>query len=402
MPRGHKLVTRTLRMNEPKESVALILDSAPLTWTSQEDRHLLLCRELVARGNQPVLIFSAPLKKDFEEKFLAAGALVVDISYEKGAVTFYRSLRQVLRSHNVIIAHIIFFDYFSPVAWIVRATGVKCIIYEMQNSGSFRATSWKKVVLRARTKIMTAPMRRVIAISEFVKTQLVKAGVVEEKIIVRYLGIDNQRFSPNQTCKAKLRTKYNLTPEQLVLSTVSYLRPFKNPQLLVQACKELKNRQVPARLFVAGDGEMLPDLKELSRRLAVEDYIHWLGNVADPKPLLQASDLFLLASTGEAFGLVLTEAMACGVPVVGTRSGSLPEVVAEGKTGLLVPPDDSEALANAIETLCNADEVRQTMSDNCVTRVREHFTVERAVADTLAIYDILKIDCQKIGATNLQ
>jgi len=291
-----------------KEGLALILDSAPLTWTSQEDRHLLLCRELSARGIQPVLIFSAPVK-EFEQKFIDAGALVFAISYEKGARDFYRRLSQVFRDNNVTLAHIIFFDYFSPVTWIVRAAGVKHIIYEMQNSGVFRATSWKKFLLRARTRIMTAPMTRVIAISEFVKEQLVKAGVAKEKIIVRYLGVDTERFTPDGSSKEEWTSKFNLPPGQIIASTVSYLRPFKNPDILVEAFRELKTRNVPVRLFVAGGGEMLPDLKELSQKLDVEDYIHWLGNVSDPKSLLQASDMFLLVSTGEAFGLVLAEAM---------------------------------------------------------------------------------------------
>ena len=374
-------------MNTDKESLLLLLDSAPLTWTSQEDRHLLLCRELVARGIQPVVVFSARLKPDFEKQFLDAGAVLFDLGDDKGLLNFYRALKQIVAAHRVTMAHIIFFDYFSPVAWIVRAAGVKRIIYEMQNSGIFRSTSWKKFLLNTRTKIMTAPVKRVIAISEFVKEQLVKAGVAEQKIVVRYLGIDNERFKPSRSARDEFTERYDVRPEELILSTVSYLRPFKNPQVLVHGCRELKNRKVPARLFVAGDGEMLPGLKELSKKLDVEDYIHWLGNVVDPKHLLQASDLFLLASTGEAFGLVLTEAMACGVPVVGTRSGSLPEVVEEGKTGLLVPPHDAEGMAGAIEVLSKDASLRRVMADNCVERVREHFTVQEAVSRTLDIYD---------------
>ena len=374
-----------------KEGLALILDSAPLTWTSQEDRHLLLCRELSARGIQPVLIFSAPLK-EFEQKFIDAGALVYAISYEKGALDFYRRLRQVFKDNNVTLAHIIFFDYFSPVTWIVRAAGVKHIIYEMQNSGMFRATSWKKLLLRARTRIMTAPMTRVIAISEFVKEQLVKAGVAKEKIIVRYLGIDTERFTPDASSKEEWTSKFNLPPGHIIASTVSYLRPFKNPDILVEAFRELKTRNVPVRLFVAGGGEMLPDLKELSQKLDVEDYIHWLGNVSDPKSLLQASDMFLLVSTGEAFGLVLAEAMACGVPIVGTRSGSLPEVVEEGKTGLLVPARNFEELATAIQALSTDTTLRRSMAAQALERVKNHFTVQDAVTKTINIYERLQAE----------
>jgi glycosyltransferase involved in cell wall biosynthesis len=131
---------------------------------------------------------------------------------------------------------------------------------------------------------------------------------------------------------------------------------------------------------------MLPALKDLSRALNVEDRIHWLGNVTDPRPLLQASDIFLLASIGEAFGLVLTEAMACGVPVIGTRSGSLPEVVEEGKTGLLVSPNDAKGFAAAIESLGEDQELRRAMGREACVRVRQLFTIQQAVANTILIY----------------
>jgi glycosyltransferase involved in cell wall biosynthesis len=377
-------------MNDPREGFALILDSAPRTWTSQEDRHLLLCRELVARGVRPVIIFSAPLKADFMKEFSEAGAVVRDINYQKGLLNFYRELNQIVAENKVTIVHIIFFDYFSPLAWIVRATGIKQIIYEMQNSGTFRATSWKKVLLRVRTRLMTAPLSLVIAISEFVKEQLVKAGVPNEKIVVRYLGVDNKRFTPDPSAKKEWMERFHIRSDELILSTVSYLRPFKNPQVLVQACKELKARRMPFRLFVGGDGEMLTSLKEQSKKLHVEEHIHWLGNVADPKRLFQASDIFLLASTGEAFGLVLTEAMACGVPVVGSRSGSLPEVVKDRDAGILFEPLNSDALCDAIEELATNVEGRRHMGDRALDRVREYFTVERAVQNTLQLYETLR------------
>ena len=136
---------------------------------------------------------------------------------------------------------------------------------------------------------------------------------------------------------------------------------------------------------------MLSSLKEMSKRLDVEDYIYWLGNVPDPKGVLQASDMFLLVSTGEAFGLVLAEAMACGVPIVGTRSGSLPEVVEEGKTGLLVPARNAEELATAIQALSTDATLRHKMSAQALERVKDHFTVEDAVIKTINIYEELRV-----------
>jgi len=372
------------------QNVAILLDSAPLTWTSQEDRQLKLCEALVQRGAHPVLVFSERLAPEFSSRIEATGASLAVINYGNGARHYFRELRKLVRKHSITTAHIIFFDYYSAVPWIASLAGVVNVIYEMQNSGEFQSTGWRKFLLRLRTKVMTWPVTRVIAISQFVKEQLVKSGLSADKIIVRYLGVDTERFAPQPSARVEWVRAFNIRPNEIVLSTVSYLRPFKNPQVLVHTCKELANRNVPARLFVAGDGEMLPGLKQLSKQQGVEDQIHWLGNVPDPKSLLQASDIFVLASVGEAFGLVLAEAMACGVPIVGSRSGSVPEVVEDGKTGLLATPLMPLSFADAIERLAKDDDLRKAMRDSAVARVGQLFTVEKAVAETIRIYDLLR------------
>jgi glycosyltransferase involved in cell wall biosynthesis len=370
-------------------NIAILLDSAPITWTSQEDRHLSLCKALVSRGDRPLLVFSEELAPEFAERLRSAGAELAAINYGDGVVNYFRELRQLVQLHSITIAHIVFFDYFSALPWIARLAGIPKIIYEMQNSGVFTATSWRRVLLRLRTRLMTRPATLVIAISEFVKEQLVKGGLPADKIVVRYLGVDPDRFVPDPSAREQWVQRFDLAPQELILSTVSYLRPFKNPQVLVQMCKELAERDVPARLFVAGDGEMLPGLKEQTRQLAVEERIVWLGNVADPRSLLQASDIFLLASVGEAFGLVLAEAMASGSPIVGSRSGSLPEVVAEGRTGLLATPLDAASFAEAVARLAKDHQLRESMRTHAVELVRERFTVQRAVDETVRIYDSL-------------
>lgn len=373
-------------------SVAFLLDSAPSTWTSQEDRHFRLCEALSRKGVRPVLVFSRRLRPEIEARLRSSGAEIEAIDYGQGIAHYCRTLRRLVKGYSVTTAHIIFFDYFSAVPWIARFCGIRLVVYEMQNSGEFRASSWRRWLLRIRTKIMTSPTTKVIAISEFVKRQLLAAGVSDRKIVVRYLGVDTERFVPDRRAREEWAHRFSIRSDEVILSTVSYLRPFKNPHLLIEACKTLGERRLPVRLLVAGDGEILPDLKALAGRLGVEDRVHWLGNVSDPLRLLQATDIFLLASVGEAFGLVLAEAMACGVPVVGSRSGSLGEVVEEGCTGLLVPPRDAVALADAIDRLSRDAPRRSEMGARAVDRVRTHFTVERAVDRTIDIYESLWID----------
>jgi glycosyltransferase involved in cell wall biosynthesis len=287
--------------------------------------------------------------------------------------------------------HIIFFDYFRAVMWLARLQGLKSIIYEMQNGGVFKAKSWKRKLIHARNRMMTSPIVRIIAISDYIKGQLIDGGIPAAKIAVRHLGIDTNRFKPDAAAREQLCSEFAIRADETILSTVSYLRPIKSPEIIVQACGLLAKRGVPVRLFVGGDGEMLEALKQLSKELGIADRIHWLGLVTDPLKLLQASDLFLLATVGEAFGLVLAEAMACGVPVVGSRAGAIPEVVEDGETGLLVSPRSAEAMADAIATLAGDQEKRKRMAQNSVVRVRNHFTLEKAVAETLRVYDSLKV-----------
>ena len=369
-------------------SIALLLDSAPRTWTSQEDLHLHLCRALIERGAHLTLVYATTLKPEIANRYIECGAAVEAAPYYK-VFDYRRALSEIIRKHSVSLVHVCFFDYFSAVPWVVRLNGPRNIIFEQLNSGVLRATSWKRKLIQLRGAAATWPAKRVVAISQFVKDELVKSGVNKNKIIVRRLGVDIERFQPDRNARESLVQKYNIKDNELILSTVSVLRTFKRPEVIIESCGLLHSRGVPFRLFVGGDGDLLPGLKQLSEKLGCADRIHWLGYCPDPKPLLQASDVFVLASVGEAFGLVLTEAMACGVPVVGSRSGAIPEIVEDGATGLLAEPMNAASFADAIERLAtNRDELKR-MSVNCRSRVENQFSVDHYVKHTLQIYDAL-------------
>ncbi|MGH9880640.1 MAG: glycosyltransferase family 4 protein, partial [Pyrinomonadaceae bacterium] len=356
------------------QNTVFLLDSAPRTWCSQEDRHLEICKALIARGGRAVLVFSSRLPAPIENRFREAGIEVAAISYAKGIFNYLKALDELVEKYQITTAHIIFFDYFSAMSWIAKTRRIKYVIYEMQNGGIFRAQSWKRALLQMRNRLATYPTSKVIAISGFIKEQLLAGGVREDKIVVRHLGIDINRFKPDESARGRLEEQYGIGPDELILSTVSFLKPIKNPQTIVEACGLLAKRNVPTHLFVAGDGEMMEELQVLSRSLGIGDRTHWLGLVPDPTSLLQASDLFILATVGEAFGLVLAESMACGAPVVGSRSGGIPEVVVDGQTGMLVPPLDPDSFANAIERLGRDNELRSRLSREGLERVREQFS----------------------------
>jgi glycosyltransferase involved in cell wall biosynthesis len=238
---------------------------------------------------------------------------------------------------------------------------------------------------------MTKPLTRVIAISNFVRAQLIESGLAAEKIDVRYLGIDNQRFVPDAEAPRRLREQFAIDSNEGTLTTVSFLNPFKNPHVIIEACGLLARQGIAFRLFVAGEGALRKQLENLSRKLEIADRVHWLGQVDEPRELLQGSDIFTLASTGEAFGLVIPEAMACGLPVVATRSGGIVEIVEDPATGLLVPPLNAEALADAFKQLIQNPELKRTMGLQGQSRVAQMFTIEAVVMNTVRIYESMNL-----------
>ena len=176
----------------------------------------------------------------------------------------------------------------------------------------------------------------------------------------RILAIPNfveiDRFTPDaaQTWRASLAP-----PDYRVITHVSNFRPVKRVEEVVGAFAVLR-KQMKAVLVLVGDGPELPKAEHLARTLGIRDDLRLLGQ-QKPEPILQASDLFLLPSRAESFGLAALEAMACGCPVLGYRAGGLPEVVEHGVTGLLCDEGGDHCLGTMAVALLKDDQRYQAM-----------------------------------------
>lgn len=135
---------------------------------------------------------------------------------------------------------------------------------------------------------------------------------------------------------------------------VSNFRPVKRVEDVVRAFARL-TEQRPARLLMVGDGPDRPAAERTARDLGVDDRVTFLGKLKNPLEALAIADLFLLPSESESFGLAALEAMACGVPVVATEAGGLPEVIRHGVSGMLAPVGDVERMADHAAFLLDPD-----------------------------------------------
>jgi glycosyltransferase involved in cell wall biosynthesis len=146
-------------------------------------------------------------------------------------------------------------------------------------------------------------------------------------------------------------------------------------------------RRVPdARFVIAGEGELRGALEHQIKALGLEKHVILAGFRPDVLSLHKAFDIFVMSSLTEGLGTSLLDAMACGKPVVATTAGGIPEVVRDGETGLLVPPKDDQAMADAIVRLLKDGSLRARMGAAGMSLANTRFSAERMVAETLAVY----------------
>jgi len=166
---------------------------------------------------------------------------------------------------------------------------------------------------------------------------------------------------------------------------VSNFRPVKRVDAVIEIFDRIR-REVPAHLLLVGDGPDLALAYRMARELGITSMVHGVGAQEEIIPLLSISDVFLLPSSQESFGLAALEAMACEVPVVASRVGGLPEVIEDGVSGFLHPPDAIDEMARSAVALLKDESLRERMGAAACRRVREQFCAERVVPMYEACY----------------
>jgi len=188
--------------------------------------------------------------------------------------------------------------------------------------------------------------------------------------------VDTHRFRPARS---------KSVAGEKVLVHVSNFRPLKRVEDVVRIFARVRG-EIPTRLHLVGDGPERPRVEALIDSLALAGEVKFFGEGVDVADVLQASHVFLLPSETESFGLGALEAMACGVPVVASNVGGLPEVVLDGETGFLAPVGDVEAMAKRVRRLLSDGDLHARMSRAARDRAEAQFQLEPAVARYQAAY----------------
>jgi glycosyltransferase involved in cell wall biosynthesis len=321
------------------------------------ERHLLtLLPALAARG--------------VDVSFVGLDMPGADPFYDEVAVPFERvskpwQLRGALKraKPDLVHTHLVHADVYSAVATRTPIVSTK------HNPDPFRAGPW-----RLAERVLARRARRIVAISEAVRRFSVEnVGLPAERVKVIHYGLD---ALPEPWGENPVLPIPDGAP---LLLCVARLAPQKGVDTAIRALPSIPD----ATLLVLGEGPERTRLEELARELGVSDRVLMPGRVGDVAALYRRCNVVVHPARWEGFGLAMLEGMLAGRPIVAAHAGSAPELVADGMTGLLFPPDDAEALARDVTTVL-ADWMYGTLG---IGRARSLFSVARMTHRTLALYE---------------
>ncbi|MDD5085646.1 MAG: glycosyltransferase [Candidatus Omnitrophica bacterium] len=268
-------------------------------------------------------------------------------------------------------------------AFIGRACGVNKIICT-KGSLSFWKNGFYKFLDRAAVRLAT----KVIAVSEAVRRDIVdNYKVADEKLVVVYNGVNLNKFEVKAD-SPRLLKDLGIDPESKRIGCIANLNPRKGHKYLLDAFPLVLKDVPDSVLILVGDGELREELEGQAGRLNIKDRVVFLGKRKKAFNLMGIFNCLVLPSITEGLAITLLEAMASGVPIIGTAVGGIPEVIINGETGLLVPPKDKKALAEAIVVLLRDKPLAQRLASEARARVKDIFSLEDTVKGYLRTYGV--------------
>lgn len=222
----------------------------------------------------------------------------------------------------------------------------------------------------------------VTSVSNGLTEQTFEMIAPDKEINTIYNFIDAGNFTKMET---SLKAELGIKPDEKVILHVSNFRKVKRIEDVVNTFAKTAE-YVKAKLLLCGDGPEISDTYRLVSKLGIEDKVIFLGKREGVQEIYSIADALLLLSEKESFGLVLIEAMACGVPCIGTNIGGIPEVISDGENGYIVPLGDSDFASLKLTQLLTNDKVHSIFSENAIKTVSEKFDSKVIVDEYEKLY----------------
>jgi len=233
---------------------------------------------------------------------------------------------------------------------------------------------------------LTPYMDRLIAVSQAIEHKIRDEARDTVPVTLIYNGVDLERYDHQEAC-CTLPEEYGMEPGSQIVGVVARLELEKGHPTLIEAWPKVLRAAPGAYLLIVGEGSQRESLEEQVRALRIAHQVVFTGRRDDVPSVTAALDVAVLPSYREAQGLTILEAMALSRPVVASNVGGIPEMIHDGRTGLLVPPHDPDALAAAIVRLLTAHPFADTLARAGHDLVHDRFCIELMVNATQTVYD---------------
>lgn len=328
----------------------------------------------------------APASEKFTRQMQALGVEVIfwEQSHTFDLPAFYR-LINLIRAHPVDLLHI--HNPFSAILGRVMARFVKLpviVTIHLATYTGIRTSNWRSRI-RCRLFITIETITncwmkdRLIFVSNQLRDEALTFGVIQAKqAIVIENGVDLRPYQ-NPPNRAILRNEIGEMQDTIVICTVGRLVEQKGIDLLLKAIGQLPQYDQKISVWLIGDGPQRHDLEQMVIDLKIANRIKFLGFRDDVAQLLMVSDIFGLTSRYEALPLVLIEALAAGLPCVVTDVGENTRMVKAGENGWVIPIEDPEAIANALDSLIRNPDMRRKMGEMSRERAKQYSDTEMAI-----------------------
>jgi glycosyltransferase involved in cell wall biosynthesis len=245
---------------------------------------------------------------------------------------------------------------------------------------------------------------QLIAVSQATRAFHVKRGLDPERTCVLYNGIDCERFRPRPRTDS-LRHEPGFPKDAFVIATIGQISERKGQDVLAEAAGQVRTRLPKAHYLIVGErqsakqetAECEARVKHLFELADLADRVRFTGRREDIPALLNDVDLLAHPARQEPFGRVLLEAAAAGTPILATTVGGTTEMLVDGETARLVPPDDPHALAEAMIELHDDPARRARHAGAARQHIMKHFSIERAAGQVAALWDAVAGGCPPAG-----
>lgn len=346
--------------------VAFLCSNA--SWGGLEINNVRLCSWLVQRGQQPVLLCHAGSR--IANEATRENIPIVEFEQRNKHVPLAAAFRliRILREQKtdtLIIAHYKH-HYAAVYAKLFSGTRIKLVYWQQMQVVLNRKDFYHAFFYRM-LDAWISPLH-------FLKQQLLNNTVIpDKKIHVIPLGVDLSRYLGISHRRREARKQFNISPDEFLVGIVGRFDKMKGQETLLRAIRNLKDVGKPVKGILIGEASYGNEgygeyLKQLAIDLGIEQEVHFRPFMKDVAMGFASLDIFVMASHSETMGMVTIEAMASGVPVIGTNSGGTPELLDHGKAGLLFDPDNDRALAGCIQNLMENPERREALVRLAVER----------------------------------